>query len=95
MFVISLDYIVDLERIEPLIDEHLAFLDRYYSQGVFVASGRKEPRTGGVILANKVSRTELEALIMEDPFYREKVADYQITEFLPSKVGEGFEALVS
>ncbi|WP_026971107.1 YciI family protein [Aliagarivorans marinus] len=95
MFVISLDYIVDLERVEPLIDEHLAFLDRYYSQGVFVASGRKEPRTGGVILANKVSRAELEALIKEDPFYREKVADYQITEFLATKVGEGFEALAS
>lgn len=31
--------------------EYAAFLDRYCADGTFLVSGRKVPRTGGVILA--------------------------------------------
>ncbi|OZG75009.1 hypothetical protein BTA51_01000 [Hahella sp. CCB-MM4] len=93
MFVISIEYTVGLERVEPLIEEHMSFLDKYYRQGLFVVSGRKKPRTGGVIIVKNTSRSEVEALIKEDPFHREGVAEYIITEFMSTRVGEGFESL--
>ncbi len=93
MFVISIEYKVAMELIEPLIEEHFAFLDKYYQKGLFVVSGRKEPRTGGIIIVKSASRSEVEEIIKEDPFYREEVADYFITEFLATRVGTGFEAL--
>lgn len=93
MFVISIEYIVDLDAIEPLIEEHFEFLNKYYNKGLFVVSGRKEPRTGGIIIVKNASRDVVEALLKEDPFHREGVAEYQITEFVASKVGKGFESL--
>ncbi|WP_020410576.1 YciI family protein [Hahella ganghwensis] len=95
MFVIEIEYKVELEQVEPLIEEHFAFLDKYYQKGLFVVSGRKEPRTGGIIIVKNASRSEVEELIKEDSFYRENVADYKITEFLPARVGQGFESLAT
>ena len=93
MFVVSIEYKVEFEKIDPLIDEHFDFLHKYYEKDLFVVSGRKEPRTGGIIIVKNERRTLVEEVIKEDPFYREKVADYEITEFIPGTVGKGFESL--
>lgn len=94
MFVVSIDYKVGFDRIDPLIEAHFEFLNKYYANGLFVVSGRKEPRTGGIIIVKNESRDYVETIIKEDPFYRENVADYQITEFVPGTVAKGFESLV-
>ena len=93
MFIVSIDYIVDFKLIDPLIDEHFTFLKKYYERGVFVMSGRKQPRTGGVILARNCTLDTLESLIQEDPFHREGVATYTIIEFIASSVATGLEML--
>lgn len=93
MFVISIEYKVELGKIDSLIDEHFDFLNKYYEKGLFVVSGRKEPRTGGIIIVKNENRSLVETVIKEDPFYREKVADYEITEFIPGTVAKGFESL--
>lgn len=51
MFIINLNYIVPLEKIDAHMTEHVKFLQKYYKLNKFVASGRKVPRTGGIILA--------------------------------------------
>jgi uncharacterized protein YciI len=84
MFVILLNYIKPLSEADRYVAEHREFLQRYYASGHFLLSGRKEPRTGGVILANAETREEIEAIILDDPFNREKIAEYEIIEFLPS-----------
>ena len=93
MFVISLNYKCSLEEVDKLLGAHVAYLKQAYAQGSFIASGRKVPRTGGVILSNVKSRSELEAILAEDPFSQAGVADYDITEFIPSMVAEGYEML--
>ncbi len=90
MFIVSLHYVGELERIDALLEEHRTFLQRYYDAGNFIVSGRKEPRTGGIIIARAKSRDILEKIIAEDPFNREKVAEYQITEFVPTKFASSF-----
>ncbi|MBW8635818.1 YciI family protein [Hoeflea sp. WL0058] len=85
MFVVDLHYIVPLEDIEPFIDPHLAFLDEHYASGCFIVSGAKVPRTGGVIIATAESLTALERLLEADPFRKEKLAEYTITEFRPGR----------
>ena len=93
MFIVSIDYIADFKLIDPLIDDHFAFLKKYYQRGLFVISGRKQPRTGGVILVRNCTREAVEVLIKEDPFHREGVATYTITEFIASSVASGLEML--
>jgi uncharacterized protein YciI len=85
MFIINLNYIVPLEKLDAHMAEHVKFLHKYYNQNVFVASGRKVPRTGGIILALAKSMEEVEKIISEDPFYIHKLAEFTITEFLTSQ----------
>ncbi len=49
MFIANLTYIKPLSEVEKYLEEHIAFLDKYYASGKFICSGRKNPRTGGVI----------------------------------------------
>lgn len=94
MFIISLTYKVVLENVEQHIPEHNIFLQKYYDSGFFIASGRKEPRTGGIIISNAQSKEEVLEIIKEDPFYIHQVANYEITEFLPSKYNENFKFFI-
>ena len=86
LFVIDLTYITALENIDPLVAPHMAFIERGYASGLFLASGAKVPRTGGVIIARGKSLADVEALISADPFHAAGVARYEITEFNPGNV---------
>lgn len=59
---------------------------------MFLASGRKVPRTGGVILA-KGDRSDIEAFVAADPFSLHGVADYEITEVALTRTADGLEGL--
>jgi uncharacterized protein YciI len=95
VFVIDITYTVGFENVDPWIDEHFQYLKKYYSSGLFLVSGRKEPRTGGVIIVKNEDRNYVEQVMKEDPFYRENIASYSLTEFVPGTVAEGFESLIS
>lgn len=85
MFIVDLKYIVPFEELEKHMTDHVKFLRKYYKQNVFVASGRKVPRTGGIILALAESREALDRIISEDPFYIHNLAEFSVTEFLTSQ----------
>jgi uncharacterized protein YciI len=86
MFIVDLTYIVPLEQLDAHMSDHVKFLQKYYKQNVFVTSGRKVPRTGGIILALAESKEEMERIIAEDPFYIHKLAEFRITEFQTSQM---------
>lgn len=85
MFIIELTYKVELSKVDAFLSEHVAFLDRAYANGALLFSGRKNPRDGGVMVSNLKDRSSVEALISEDPFFREEIATYRIVEFTPTK----------
>lgn len=93
MFIVSLTYTAPLEEVDQHLDDHVTYLKRQYAAGNFVASGRKVPRTGGVILSKLENRATLDAVLAQDPFHHACVADYEVIEFVPSMVAEGFEIL--
>ncbi|CAH7202771.1 conserved hypothetical protein [Vibrio chagasii] len=94
MFIVSLTYQVPLEKVDVFIPEHVAYLNEQYAKGHFVLSGRKEPRTGGVIISTISDRNKLNDVLAEDPFYREGLASYEVTEIVPTKASEKLEFLV-
>lgn len=63
MYIVSLTYKKTIEEVEKYIQEHIRFLDKYYSANKFIFYGRKNPRNGGVILAYNLSGKELENLL--------------------------------
>ncbi len=88
----ELTYTAPVEAVEDLMDAHIAWLDGYYASGVFLASGRKVPRDGGLILAAGVSRAEAERIAAEDPFAVAGVCEYRITEFIASRTSADLAA---
>ncbi|MFB7918819.1 YciI family protein [Streptomyces sp. NPDC056061] len=88
MFVLELTYTAPVERVDALLQAHVAWLDRQYAAGVFIASGRKNPRDGGVILAVGDDRDRIEEITAQDPFTVEDVCAYRITEFIATKTAE-------
>jgi len=91
MFIVLLTYQKPLAQIDRLMKEHVGFLQRQYEAGLFVASGRQVPRTGGVILARATDRQSLEAIMARDPFVREGAARFEVIEFTPSQTRPGFK----
>lgn len=94
MFIIDLNYIVPLEEIDNYMAPHVEYLEKYYDKGVFVAWGRKEPPTGGIILALGTTKEEVEKIITEDPFHMHGLAEITITEFLTSKYRPDLKGLL-
>lgn len=95
MFLIILKYVKPLEYLDELIPAHIEFLDRFYNQSKFIASGRRNPRVGGVIIAKAGSEEEIWEIIKQDPFYTNGAAEYEVIEFIPSKCDPRFECFLS
>lgn len=93
MFIIELTYKVPTEQIDANMAAHMKFVDKYYHSGNFLASGRKEPRDGGIIFAKGESQAEINAIVSEDPFNVLGLADYRIIQFKATKKVKAFDAL--
>ncbi|MEU7046364.1 YciI family protein [Streptomyces varsoviensis] len=92
MFVLELTYTAPLDRIDAALEEHIAWLDAHYASGVFIASGRKEPRDGGVILAVGEDRDKMAEITASDPFVVAGVCEYEITQFVMTKTAPALDA---
>lgn len=92
MFILSLTYVKPQEEADRLMEPHMAWVQQGYGTGMFLASGRKVPRTGGVILA-KGERADIEAFVADDPFAVHGVADYDITEVALTRTADGLDGL--
>ena len=84
LFIVDLHYTSSFDDIEPHLDAHIDFLEQNYAAGRFIASGPKVPRTGGVIIATAETRAVLEKILEADPFKKNQLAKYTVTEFRPS-----------
>jgi uncharacterized protein YciI len=85
MYVVLLTYTGPLEDIDRALPDHVDWLTRQYEAGYFLASGRRNPRTGGVIIARPMSRLKLDAILATDPFAMGKLAGYEVIEFQATK----------
>jgi len=83
-----------MDKVEEHLTAHVEYLKEQYSLNNFIASGRKVPRTGGVILSNIKNREQLDSVIKQDPFKQNRVADYEITEFIPSMTSKELDFLI-
>ncbi|WEK42431.1 MAG: YciI family protein [Candidatus Sphingomonas colombiensis] len=78
--VILLDYVGPLEQVDAQIEAHRAFLERGLAEGVFLVAGRREPRTGGVILCRGIAE-DIEAVAQTDPLVTAGLATAEVIEF--------------
>ncbi|QYN46415.1 YciI family protein [Gilliamella sp. ESL0405] len=94
MFIFTLTYIKPINEVEKFLQQHIDYLEENYRLGHFIASGRKVPRTGGVILCPAENKEQALTIMQKDPFYIQQIAQYDIIEFVPSKYTTGFEQFI-
>ena len=73
--------------------DHVAWLKTGYDEGLFIASGRRIPRNGGVILAKSGDEQALRDNLARDPFVIHGAARCDVVEFTPSMTAPGAEVL--
>lgn len=94
LFVVVLTYVALIEQIDAAGKDHVAWLQRGYDQGVFLASGRRVPRTGGIILASAASVEEVHAWMHQDPFQSRGLATAEIYPFEANMMSDGMKAAI-
>jgi len=85
--LIILTYVVPLDEVDRHMKPHVEWLEKGYAEGLFLVSGRREPRTGGVILC-RGRKAEVEALTTSDPFVTSGAATVEVIEFTASMAAD-------
>lgn len=82
-FIVEIIYKAPIEKINEVRDRHRKFLEAGYEKGIILMSGPQVPRTGGIIVARGNSMEDISEFLAEDPYQKEKVAEYKFIEFSP------------
>jgi uncharacterized protein YciI len=81
MFLLLGRYLKPIDEVEAHLDAHRDWVREHAQAGVFIAAGREVPLQGGLIVATGVTRDEVDAIIAKDPYFIEKVAEYDVREY--------------
>ena len=78
---------------EALLADHRAWFGKYFEQGRFLLIGPYLDRhAAGVIIAQADSRAQLDAMLAEDVYWADKLADYRVNEFQAKMVADRIQA---
>ncbi|HEX7850115.1 MAG TPA: YciI family protein [Sphingomonas sp.] len=92
--LILITYVVALDDVDRHMKPHIDWLERGYDEGLFLLSGRRNPRTGGVIVC-RGHKAEVEALAASDPFVTSGAATIEVIEFNASWAAEAVVPLLA
>ena len=83
-FLLEGQHLAPFAEMQHLVEDHHAFLDRGYEDGVFLFSGPHVPPEGGFLAARAESLEALSAYLAEEPFVKAGVMRFsRVTEFDP------------
>lgn len=88
LFIIKITYTASIEEIDKHLADHRAYLDQCYASGHYLTSGPQVPRTGGIIIAQGSSKSDIDMLMKDDPFVINDLINYESIEFEPIKIIE-------
>jgi uncharacterized protein YciI len=77
-------YLVPLDEVAKVRDEHLAYLDDLIGQGKLVAAGRQEPPVGGMVLLDVADEATAREVISQDPYVLRGIAEYEARGWNPT-----------
>jgi uncharacterized protein YciI len=86
LYVVLMHYARPLAEVDGVRAEHLTYLERLAAQGTVLAWARRDPPTGGVLLAAAPDTVTLQRVLADDPYVKTGVATPEIVEFNPKNV---------
>lgn len=83
LFIINVEYTQEFSKVQEVLPLHREFLKKGYEAGFLLASGPKNPKTGGVIVGKFSSKDEAINFTKNDPYTLHNVAKHEVIEFEP------------
>ena len=83
MYAVILRYKRPLPDVDKHVEAHREWLRQNYAAGTFLLSGRQRPAVGGFILAAAIDRSRLDAILANNPYAKNDVADHEVIEVAP------------
>ena len=93
MFVVLLRFSENRKLAPEYMDGHNAWLSSGFEDGVFLLAGRRQPNSGGGIMAHNTSLEELQDGVSKDPFVAKNVVSAEILEIDIAKADERLDFL--
>lgn len=93
MYIVLLRMTPNRERAAAVASQHKAWIEQGIADGVFLLAGTLEPKLGGVVLASGLSRAELDARIVLDPFVQVGAVVPEVLTVTPSLVHQRLRTL--
>jgi uncharacterized protein YciI len=84
VFIAISKYVVPLADVEAALPEHARWVAEGYGNGTFLVSGRQSPPVGGAMVFVARDHRSAQELVRSDPFVHRGIAEYELTEFVPS-----------
>ncbi len=88
MFIVLLRFSDNKARAGQFMQAHKEWIERGFSDGIFLLVGSLRPDAGGAILAHGISLAELESRVREDPFVEGGIVSAEILGIDPARVDE-------
>lgn len=92
MFIINETVLTDriaAEKQEAMFAAHREWFMEHFREGDFLIVGPyKDWAASGIMLARAESREALEEILKGDVYYAEKLAVYDVHEFVPAKIAK-------
>ncbi len=93
MYVLIVEYTKSEEQVAKVRAAHAAWVSKYVSAGTLLIAGPSKDKTGGVLLAKAIDIAKINAIVAEDPYVTENVAQYRIIDFDAKAFAQGLEFL--
>ena len=85
LFVVVSTFLVPIEVIDENVADHAAWVEEQYAKGRVLASGRRQPPIGGIIILRGESREEIVRLFSDEPFNTRGLVEYQFFQLTPGE----------
>lgn len=94
MYIVFLRFGPNRARASQWMADHVRWIQEGLDEGIFLVAGSLDHSQGGVVLAAKMERTEIERRLALDPFVIHGVVSAEIHAITPSRMVPGMAALL-
>lgn len=95
MFIVLLEFSENKANAGSHMQEHIAWVQRGFDDGIFLLAGSLKPDLGGAILADNTSLSDLQTRVNDDPFVTHNIVNVTIHEIAPAKTDARLSFLLS
>lgn len=95
MIIVKFVYLKPIEIVNKFREQHLDFLNKLAAEKKVIFGGRISDNSGGIAIFDLNNKKELEDILKNEPYFLNKVAIHEITEFGLKVVAKDFEKFLN